>query len=376
MESADKKTTRQAKSLIEEGHAEADALFLSIGEGAIVTDATGRVSRVNKAALDILGFKKEELIGRWYPEAVIAEDEHGNVLSNYSRPIAQVFLTGEIIKGRIYYRRKDATVVPVSINIAPVLQNNKPIGAIEVFRDISHELALEQAKDDFITIASHQLRTPATGVKQYAGMLLEGYAEKLTPKQRNLLDKAYQNNERQLEIIQDLLNVARLDAGKISLNIIKTDLIKLLRDVIGEQSIRIASRNQSMTFIHPRQKLSAMIDAERIRMVFENIIDNAIKYSPAGKNIKVSAYGVKDRVVVKIRDEGVGIPKEELQKLFQKFQRIPNAMSVEAGGTGLGLYWAEKIVKLHGGKITISSQENRGSSFNIYLPLTKRRLKS
>src|SRR5690348_11803757 len=142
MEIDRQKKAKSPMPVPKEGQAEADALFLSIGEGAIVTDAQGRISRVNQAALRILGFKEEELLGKWYPEAVIAEDSAGNVLANYDRPIAQVFLTGESVTARIYYRRQDGSSVPVSLNVAPVLMDKKPIGAIEVFRDITQELAL------------------------------------------------------------------------------------------------------------------------------------------------------------------------------------------------------------------------------------------
>ena len=133
------------KNRIKEEQTEADALFLSIGEGAFVTDSQGRISRINQVALDILGFSRKELIGAWYPGIIVAEDKTGRVLSNLGRPITQVFLTGRSISSRIYYRRKDGSRVPVSLTVSPVLRNSKPIGAIEVFRDITRELALQQA---------------------------------------------------------------------------------------------------------------------------------------------------------------------------------------------------------------------------------------
>src|SRR5581483_3632360 len=340
-----------------EGEAEADALFLSIGDGAVVIDSNGRVSRVNQKALEILGFKRaRDLIGKWWPGTIIAHDRNGNILTNINRPITQVFLTGDNVTARIYYKRKDGSSVPVSLNVAPVLLHGKPIGAIEVFRDITNELAEEQAKDDFISIASHQLRTPATSVKQYTAMLLEGYAEKLKPRQRELLARAYESNERQLAIIEDLLNVARVDAGNIGLNVRRTDLIKLLQSVIEDQASKVRRRQQKLSFSHPQAKLYCNIDEARIRMVMDNILDNAIKYTPEGRPISVRAYALKDQAVVKVRDRGVGLAEKDLAKLFHKFERIPNPLSVESGGTGLGLYWVEKIVKLHQGRITVTSQ--------------------
>ena len=355
-----------------EDQPEAEALFLSIGDGAIVIDSQGRISRVNQTAQDILGFHYRELIGKWYPGTIIAEDQTGRVLSNLQRPIGQVFITGRTINARIYYRRKNGSRVAVSLTVSPILRNSKPIGAIEVFRDITKELALEQAKDDFISISSHQLRTPATAVKQYVGMFLEGYAGKLTAEQRKLLKRAYDSNERQLLIIEDLLNVARVDSGNIKLNIATTDIVQLLDDVISDQLGAARRREQTISLKSSVTEVAVNIDPDRMRMVFENLIDNAIKYTPSGKKIKVIVQRSTDNATVSIADQGVGIAPADIDKLFKKFSRIPNPLSVEAGGTGLGLYWAERIVKLHKGKVSIESTLGKGTTFNIRLPLASR----
>jgi PAS domain S-box-containing protein len=357
------------KLIVKEDQTESDALFLSIGEGALVTDSQGRISRINQVALEILGFKAKDLIGKWYPGMVIAEDKNGKVLSNLERPITQVFLSGQTITSQIYYRRKDGTSVPVSLTVSPVLRNGKPIGAIEVFRDITKELALQQAKDDFISIASHQLRTPATAVKQYVGMFLEGYAGRLTATQKRLLKRAYDSNERQLMIIEDLLNVARVDAGNIHLNIATTDIIEILEDVINEQLPKIVKRHQTISLDSSANEVAVNIDVERIRMVFENLIDNAIKYTPEGKKIAVNIRRSIRTAEVNIVDEGVGIAPNDIEKLFRKFSRVPNPLSIESGGSGLGLYWAERIINLHKGRIKISSKLGMGSTFSVRLPL-------
>jgi PAS domain S-box-containing protein len=349
-----------------------DALFLSIGEGAIVTDSEGRISRINQVALDILGFRAKDMIGQWYPDVVAAEDKTGQLISNLGRPITQVFLTGQTITSRIYYRRKDGSRVPISLTVSPVLRNGKPIGAIEVFRDITKELALQQAKDDFISIASHQLRTPATAVKQYVGLFLEGYAGHLSVAQKKLLRRAYESNERQLMIIEDLLNVARLDAGNIRLNIATTDIIQTLEDVIGEQAAKAARRRQTITLNSSAKEIAVNIDADRMRMVFENLIDNALKYTPEDKKIEVNVRRYITTAMVSIVDEGVGIAAEDIDKLFRKFSRVSNPLSVESSGTGLGLYWAERIVKLHKGRIKVHSKLGKGSTFSVRLPLAGR----
>ncbi len=365
------KQPQSAKSFSKHDKARADALFLSIGEGAFVTDGQGRISRINHVALELLGFEESELVGQWYPGIIVAEDSAGKVFHNLERPITRVFLTGKSVSARLYYRRKDGTRIPVSLTVSPVILKGKPVGAIEVFRDISHELALEQAKDDFISIASHQLRTPATGVKQYVGMLLEGYVGKLPAEQQLLLTKAYESNERQLKIIDDLLKVARVDAGFISLQTETVDLIQLLQDVIYEQLGKIEKRHQTIKFQHTAKSLKLNIDSALMRMVFENLIDNASKYTPEGKGLRVRIVKTSKSVVISFNDEGVGIAKRDIGQLFQKFARFNDSITHAAEGSGLGLYWAKQIVDLHNGTISVTSRLHKGSTFVIQLPVNR-----
>ncbi len=357
-------------SLMHQEQAKADALFSSIGEGAIVTDALGHISRVNPIGAQILGYAEHELLGKWFPGMVVAETSEGVVLSNLERPITRVFLTGKPVTARAYYRRKDGGRVPVSLTVSPVVFQGKPVGAIEVFRDISRELTLEQAKDDFISIASHQLRTPATGVKQYVGMLLEGYVGELTEKQHTLLVKAYESNERQLKIIEDLLKVARIDAGQLSLQLAKIDIVQLLEDIIYEQLSKIKNRQQTIKFRHAMTKLNIVADVGRLRMVFENLIDNASKYTLQGKTIQVRIIKQAHFVAIEIEDEGIGIEKQDVPKIFRKFTRLDKDALLSAEGSGLGLYWARKIIDLHNGTIAVTSEVGKGSIFTVRLPLS------
>lgn len=229
-------------------------------------------------------------------------------------------------------------------------------------------LTLNTAKDEFISLASHQLRTPATGVKQFLGMVLEGYAGRVPQKQRKLLKQAYASNERQLTIVDDLLKVAQVDAGKVKLQKETVNLVALVKDVISGQTTKFTEREQTVIF-RPRQRnVTAPVDPDRLRMVLENIIDNASKYTPSGKTIEIRVTKAKGMAMITVRDEGVGIDSRYKQKIFDKFSRLDNPMSVLVGGTGLGLYWVKKIVDLHGGTITVDSTLGKGSTFSIILP--------
>jgi PAS domain S-box-containing protein len=353
---------------LEKEKAESEALFASIGDGVIVTDANGNVSRINSIALDMLGYEMDDVMHKWYPGTIVAEDEAGNVIPHLERPIVKAFLSSEPEVARLYYRKKDGSRVAVSLNVAPVLLKGVPQGAIQLFRDVSKEVELERAKDEFISLASHQLRTPATGVKQYLGMVLQGFAGDITDTQREMLVKAFESNERQLRIISDLLRVAHVDAGKIALKRSKTELGALIDDVVGEQSTIFAQRKQSLAFNRPSTDILAYIDQDAIRMVFENIIDNAGKYSPEGSQITITIEEFPESVQVSITDQGVGIGPRDKNKVFEKFSRIDNPLSVHAGGTGIGLYWAKKIIDLHRGRITYKSKLRKGTTFTVFLP--------
>ncbi|CAN5609536.1 hypothetical protein BH23PAT1_BH23PAT1_0190 [soil metagenome] len=234
----------------------------------------------------------------------------------------------------------------------------------------SQLIALNQAKDDFISLASHQLRTPATGVKQFLGMLKDGYAGQVTGDQTELVNYAYESNERQINIIDDLLKVAQLDAGKVSLKKEKGNLLSLIKDVLHEHTPTFIDRNQKIVFKCRQSTLAVPMDKDRIRMVIDNIIDNASKYSPPGKTIEVKLQKLNSNsIVISIKDEGVGIASKDLDKIFYKFSRIDNPLSVAVGGSGLGLYWVKKIIDLHEGSIEVSSQINKGTLFTITLPL-------
>lgn len=229
-------------------------------------------------------------------------------------------------------------------------------------------VALNDAKDDFISMASHQLRTPATGVKQYLGMMLAGFVGQLSENQQSLAQNAYESNERQLATIDDLLKVAQLDAGHLTLHETEVDIVVMLEDIIDEQRSKLEERRQPISFEF--QKPHAVVEADHklLRMVFENLVDNASKYTPTGKPLSIRVSKIRSKIMVEVIDGGVGIDKANATKLFQKFSRIKNPLSETVNGSGLGLYWAKKVVDLHRGSITVESALGAGSNFTVLLP--------
>lgn len=234
---------------------------------------------------------------------------------------------------------------------------------------LEHYIELNKTKDEFISLASHQLRTPATGVKQYLGMVLQGMAGDVPPAQYKLLEKAYESNERQLSTVSDLLKVAQVDAGKVHIRKRLVDIVDLVRDVAKEQTETYASRNQTLDVVTMYEDIYADVDQGKVRMVFENLIDNASKYSEEGKAVTVAISKDASWVRIDIKDQGVGLMSEDIGKLFEKFSRIHNHLSTQVGGTGIGLYWAKNIIDLHGGMIRVESMVGKGSTFSVFLPI-------
>lgn len=360
-----------ARAKTEEERLRDEALLASIGEGLVVIDINGNISRINKAALETFGYKEEEeLVGKWYPKAIRAVDEKGIPIEQIDSPVIQALGTGKPISQQLYYIKKDGSIFPAFVTVSPVLQDDKPVGVIQVFRDVTKEVELERSKSEFVSLASHQLRTPATGVMAWASMLKEGDAGRLNAKQALFVQKLYDSNERQLRIIDDLLNVARVDSGSIILTKQKTDLSAMIGEVVNEQLPTFKAREQKIEAVTPKGPVETEIDPQRIRMVLDNLVSNASKYTPNRGKIKISLKRSEKNITVSVSDSGVGVAQKDMDKLFKRFSRVENQFSTSRGGTGLGLYLVKKIIDLHQGSITVDSVPGKGSTFTVTLPVS------
>ncbi len=230
-------------------------------------------------------------------------------------------------------------------------------------------LSLNKAKDEFIGMASHQLRTPATAVKQYIGLLMDGIAGPMGPEQLQFLKTAYDSNERELGIINDLLKTAQIDSTEYTLNQKSHDIVKLLEEAITNTEPAFAMRKQEVVFDAPDKAIIALVDATEMELVFVNLLENASKYSHPGAKAKVIVKKKDDSVEVAFIDKGVGINEEDQKRVFDKFTRANNELSDTVSGTGLGLYWVKQLVELHGGTVTLTSTPGKGSRFTVRLPL-------
>ena len=225
------------------------------------------------------------------------------------------------------------------------------------------DIKVERAKDSLLSLASHQLRTPATGVKQYIGMVLEGFVGNVKPEQRDLLVKAYDSNERQLRIINEFLYLAKADAGRIVISPQIFDLTELTLSIIKDMQSEIKEAGHKLTFKNKSKKFLVLADTHGARMIIENLISNAIKYTPPGGKIEITLLKKNNVVKFCIKDNGVGIDGKDFSKLFKQFSRIPNELTKQTSGSGIGLYLASYLAKLNGGTITVESDRGVGSTF-------------
>jgi PAS domain S-box-containing protein len=345
-----------------------EAMLNSLGEGLIVTDEHGAITTVNSYALEVLGYSEMDLIGKWMPKSIIAVDPYGQPLPSLARPILKALTTGNAVSSYSHYLTKDGSVIPVHITVSPILINGRPTGAVEVFRDLTKEQQLDVAKEEFVSLASHQLRTPATAVKSILSMLSSGDFGPITDQQQRYVKKAMQSNDRQLQVIEELLNVALVDAGKMELDLEYVDLAGVLREVTNDHLPTISGRSQELELQAPDQ-LKLLADVKKLRMAIDNLISNASKYSPSGAIISVQLQSDDPYATLSVNDQGVGIPASEMPNIFAKFTRLPNEFSSKVGGTGLGLFLTKSIVELHRGSLGVQSEEGTGSTFTVRLPI-------
>lgn len=358
----------ESRAKLEQYHVRTRAMLNSLGEGLIVTNENGQINSINEYASRALGYGEDELLGKWLPKTIIVADQYGHPMDQLSRPIVRCLTTGQTVSARSHYLTKKGAVLPVHITVSPILIDDRPAGAIEVFRDLTAEQQLDIAKEEFVSLASHQLRTPATAVKSILSMLQNGDFGKLTQAQQTYVEKAASSNNRQLQIIEDLLNVAMIDSGKMELDLQYLNMADLVKEASTDHQPTVHARNQSL-HVSTIEKANLLIDPQKMRMVIDNLISNASKYSPANTTIRVTLATNGDFVILKVIDQGVGISSADIPKLFSKFSRLPNELSSLAGGSGLGLYLTKNITDLHHGSLSVESVPTLGTTFIVALPL-------
>jgi len=370
----EKKVLRRTKDL-EQIRSKCEAILTSIGDGLVVVDKEGKITYINKSFEEMIGWKSQEIIGKSMVEIVPREDINGVEVSFKERILTQVLGGQKFVAdltNPFYYIRKDKSRFPASSIVAPVILAGKTVGAVEVFRDIAKEKEIDKAKTEFVSLASHQLRTPLSTVNWYSEMLLTGDVGEVTPDQRKYLEEIYNGNQRMVDLVNTLLDVSRIEMGTFMVEPRPTDIIKLAQNVIDEQKLQIKEKKIKFVTKFLENIPLILVDPKLLHMVIQNLLSNSVKYTPDGGKIKLSiTLGNNKNVILKMSDTGYGIPRNQQDKIFTKLFRADNVIGKDTEGTGLGLYIAKSVVEQANGKLWFDSTENKGTTFFVDLPLGK-----
>jgi len=336
------------------------AIFDNFPEGLLFLDKENKISSANQDIRDFFGLDPEKIIGKKIDE----------LEKSPLAPFADVLR--ESPKGIYRKELKLRKNLILEISAIPVMRIEEKIGTLIILRDVTREKIIERLKSEFVSIAAHQLRTPLSAVKWTLKMILEGDLGDISKDQRGFLEKTYLSNEKMIRLINDLLNITRIEEGRFLYNIKKQNIIEVVEKVIAPSREEAKRRGLRFEFKKPKKEIPELkIDSEKISLAFQNLLDNALHYTKAGGFVKVSIDYLKDKkeIIVSVKDAGIGILKDQQKRVFSRFFRGANAIKTETEGTGLGLFITKNIIEAHGGRIWFESKENKGSTFYFSLPV-------
>lgn len=340
----------------------------NVSDHIIITDPSAKIIYMNKAVETTTGYSPKEAIGK-HPF-----DLWGGYMNKdfYKKLWNTIKIHKKKFLGEITNQRKNGEKYIVDCQIIPITNSNGEIVFyLGIERDITRIKEVEKMKSEFVTVTSHQLRTPLTSIKWYVQFLLQEENGPLNKNQKSFVEQILSSNEKMIKLINDILNVAHIETGmRFSIVKEKKDVIEILKQVFNEQAIIAESKKIKIIFTPSlKGKMRIPIDPEKIQQVFQNLMSNAIKYSFLGKKIFIT-YQKKGRdFIFSIKDQGLGIRTNQQNRVFEKFFRAENILALDTDGTGLGLYISKAIIEGHGGKIWFTSKENQGSTFFLSLPL-------
>ncbi|ARU60444.1 hypothetical protein CBW65_04685 [Tumebacillus avium] len=338
-----------------------EGILKHLVSGVIVVDRSGRVTLVNQAIEWMIGYKAEELLQKWHWEA--------GYNFGLSAMIDEAILVGTAQKKEITLHRPVERTVEV--HITPVSSNNGRIaGAVVLMHDVSEWRQLERMRSEFVANVSHELRTPITAVKGFSETLLDGALNDPVIT-RQFLQIIYDESERLKRLVTDLLELSKIESGHTVFHFEPFDLTALVKRTVEKYRHQAESLGLTLETELPPAHLQLEGDSDRIAQVLINLLGNAIAYTPSGGRVDVSVMEQEDDVVLKVRDTGVGIPAEDIPRLFERFYRVDKARARRSGGTGLGLAIVKHILESHHGQVEVTSVVGEGSEFTITLPKTK-----
>lgn len=345
------------------------AILEAIADGVMVADAQGQITLFNAAAERILGLSREHMLGR-------STDEFLGLFGAGARSWTEAIYqwareAAPRHEGTFLAERLDIEGRTVSVHLAPVFMGDEFIGSVSVFRDISKEVEVDRLKSDFVSTVSHELRTPLTAIKGYADLLLMGAAGPISEQQGKFLSIIQSNADRLTLLVHDLLDLSRIESGRIGLSLAPLNLEPIIRRVIALVNGRKAQEGKNIWIgMETAPDLPPVLaDETRVTQILMNLVDNAYNYTPAGGQILIQARALEGAVEISVSDTGIGISREDLPHIFERFYRGNDPVVQRIPGTGLGLAIVKHLVELHGGHIWVDSEPDKGSVFRFLLPI-------
>lgn len=348
----------------------------AIGDGVLAIDNQGIIQLINPAAAQLLGWRKQDALTLHYKSVFPLGKDANDSLADSEDPIMQVLnTTQEARTNELSIKTKNGKKLLVAIVVTPV--GSAGSGVIVVFRDITSEKAEEREQAEFISTASHEMRTPVASIEGYLGLALNPATATIDEKARDFINKAHESAQHLGRLFQDLLDVTRAEDGRLSNKPKVVDIVAYAEGIIA--GLRPKANEKGLELIYKpangkdegERQLSPLYyvnaDNDHIREVINNLTENAIKYTPSGQVI-IDISGENDKVTISIKDSGIGIPAEDIPHLFQKFYRVDNSDTREIGGTGLGLYLCRRLAETMNGTIWVESEYKKGSTFYFQLP--------
>jgi len=350
--------TEEARRKSEEERSKTLAIITNFTDGLLLFDKERKLVMMNPQAENFLRVKSKKIIGKSVLE-----------LSKFKNIKGLVDILGKEVK-KVF--RKEWEIEEnfiLEVSTVPLMTEGKETGTLVVLHDVSREKIIERLKTEFVSISAHQLRTPLSAIKWSLRMLLDGDLGEITEEQREYIEKTYKSNERMIALINSLLNVTRIEEGRFLYRPVLTRIDKITESVIEMLQGEAKRKQIDMRFKKEKGLPKVLVDTEKIKLVIQNLVDNAIKYTLPGGRIEIFLRRIKEGIEFSVKDTGVGIPKKQKERVFSKFFRGANVIRLETEGSGLGLFIAKNIVEAHGGKIWFKSKEGKGTTFYFTLPI-------
>ena len=336
-------------------------------DSIVITDKDAHVLYANNAVSKMTGFAKNDIIGQYIGHLWGGHMEKGY----YEKMWDTIKNKKQAFVGELNNRRKTGEEYIVGVKFFPLLDKQ---GQVEFFVGVETDVTIakqtERAKAEFVSVASHQLRTPLTGIKWFSELLLKGRAGNLSVDQKDYVQQIFDSNDRMIRLVDDLLDVSHMDeSGRFKLVIQPEEFSEIVKDVVSEQQLLADGKKIKIAVgAACLKKIKIKVDKSKIEQALQNILNNAIKYSPIGSTINFDCKKEKDVFICSIKDSGIGIPEYQQYRMFEKFFRADNVIST-GSGTGLGMYISKYVVAGHGGKIWFESKEDKGTTFYVSLPI-------